>query len=64
MSDEKNIKPRTIKLYDDEWEEFKKLNFGLEAEVSFETDGYKIHEEIKNHDYLLIRYLPYYNNFF
>ncbi len=32
-------------------EEFKKLNFGLEAEVSFETDGYKIHEEIKNHDY-------------
>ena len=32
-------------------EEFKKLNFGLEAEVSFETDGFKIHEEIKNHDY-------------
>ncbi len=32
-------------------EEFKKLNFGLEAEVSFETDGYKIHEEIKQHDY-------------
>lgn len=32
-------------------EEFKKLNFGIEAEVSFETDGYKIHEEIKNHDY-------------
>ena len=32
-------------------EEFKNLNFGLEAEVSFETDGYKIHEEIKNHDY-------------
>lgn len=32
-------------------EEFKKLNFGLEAEVSFETDGYKIHEEIKAHDY-------------
>lgn len=31
--------------------EFKNLNFGLEAEVSFETDGYKIHEEIKNHDY-------------
>ena len=32
-------------------EEFKNLNFGLEAEVSFDTDGYKIHEEIKNHDY-------------
>ncbi|MBR4671193.1 MAG: hydrogenase [Butyrivibrio sp.] len=32
-------------------EEFKKLNYGLEAEVVFETDGYKIHEEIKSHDY-------------
>lgn len=32
-------------------EEFKNLNFGIKAEVSFETDGYKIHEEIKNHDY-------------
>lgn len=32
-------------------EEFKKLNYGIEAEISFETDGYKIHEEIKNHDY-------------
>ena len=32
-------------------EEFKNLNFGIEAEVSFETDGYKIHEEIKTHDY-------------
>lgn len=32
-------------------EEFKMLNFGLEAEVSFETDGYKIHEEIRQHDY-------------
>ena len=32
-------------------EEFKNLNFGLKAEVSFETDGYKIHEEIKSHDY-------------
>lgn len=32
-------------------EEFKNLNFGIQAEVSFETDGYKIHEEIKNHDY-------------
>ncbi len=31
--------------------EFKNLNFGLEAEVSFETDGYKIHEEIRKHDY-------------
>lgn len=32
-------------------EEFKKLNYGITAEVSFETDGYKIHEEIKQHDY-------------
>lgn len=42
----------TPKAYRDRLtEEFKKLNFGLEAEVSFETDGYKIHEEIKQHDY-------------
>lgn len=32
-------------------EEFKNLNFGIKADVSFETDGYKIHEEIKQHDY-------------
>ena len=32
-------------------EEFKKLNYGIEAEVSFETDGYKIHQEIREHDY-------------
>ena len=32
-------------------EEFKNLNFGIKADVSFETDGYKIHEEIKKHDY-------------
>lgn len=31
--------------------EFQKLNFGLAAEVSFETDGYKIQEEIRQHDY-------------
>jgi nitrogenase molybdenum-iron protein beta chain len=30
---------------------FKDLNYGIEAEVSFETDGYKIHNEIKAHDY-------------
>lgn len=42
----------TPKNYRDEIAaEFKKLNFGIEADVSFETDGYKIHEEIKNHDY-------------
>lgn len=42
----------TPKNYRDEiTEEFKQLNYGIEAEVSFETDGYKIHEEIKNHDY-------------
>lgn len=32
-------------------EEFQRLNFGLEAEVSFETDGYKIQEQIRQHDY-------------
>ena len=32
-------------------EEFKKLNYGIEADVSFETDGFKIHSEIKEHDY-------------
>lgn len=32
-------------------EEFENLNFGIKAKASFETDGYKIHEEIKNHDY-------------
>lgn len=30
---------------------FKELNYKIEAEVSFETDGYKIHNEIKAHDY-------------
>ncbi len=32
-------------------QEFKNLNYGIQAEVSFETDGFKIHEEIKQHDY-------------
>jgi nitrogenase molybdenum-iron protein beta chain len=42
----------TPKKYREEiTEEFKKLNYGLEAEVSFETDGYKIHQEIREHDY-------------
>ncbi len=31
--------------------EFQNLNYGIKAEVSFETDGYKIHKEIKEHDY-------------
>lgn len=31
--------------------EFENLNYGIKAEVSFETDGYKIHNEIKDHDY-------------
>ncbi len=30
---------------------FKDMNYGIEAEVSFETDGYKIHNEIKDYDY-------------
>lgn len=32
-------------------EEFKQLNFELQAEVVFETDSYKIHNQIKEHDY-------------
>ncbi|MDE7423008.1 MAG: hydrogenase [Lachnospiraceae bacterium] len=32
-------------------EEFKKLNFDLQAEVVFETDSYKIHNQIQEHDY-------------
>lgn len=32
-------------------QEFARLNFGLAAEVSFETDGYKIHQQIREHDY-------------
>lgn len=30
---------------------FKDLNYGIQAEVGFETDGYEIHQEIKAHDY-------------
>ena len=32
-------------------EEFKKLNYGLVADAVFETDSYKIHNSIKEHDY-------------
>jgi nitrogenase molybdenum-iron protein beta chain len=32
-------------------EEFENLNYGIKAEVVFETDGYKIHNAIKSHDY-------------
>ena len=32
-------------------EEFKKLNYGIEAEVEFTTDSYVIHKEIRDHDY-------------
>ena len=31
---------------------FKDLRYGVEAEVSFETDGYLVHEEIKQNDYI------------
>jgi nitrogenase molybdenum-iron protein beta chain len=31
--------------------EFENLNYGIKAQVEFETDGYKIQEEIKKHDY-------------
>lgn len=32
-------------------EYFNDLNYGIKAEVGFETDGYVIHQEIKAHDY-------------
>lgn len=31
--------------------EFKNLNYGIEAEVDFNTDSYLIHNQIKEHDY-------------
>lgn len=38
-------------MRDDIVKEFNKLNYGLAADVSFETDTYKIHEAIREHDY-------------
>ena len=32
-------------------EEFRKLNYGIQAEVEFTTDSYKIHQQVKEHDY-------------
>jgi nitrogenase molybdenum-iron protein beta chain len=32
-------------------EEFKKLNYGIEAGVEFLTDGYDIHERVKKEDF-------------
>ena len=32
-------------------EEFKKLNYGLQVEVEFTTDSYKVHQQIQEHDY-------------
>lgn len=32
-------------------EYFRELNYGIEAEVGFTSDGYQIHEEIKNTDF-------------
>ncbi len=31
--------------------EFSNLNYGIKAEAVFETDGYKIHQQIEEHDY-------------
>jgi nitrogenase molybdenum-iron protein beta chain len=33
-------------------EYFKDMNYGIEAEVSFETDGYVVHDEIRKADYM------------
>lgn len=49
MSDEKNIKPRTIKMYDDEWEEFKKLKN--------EQDGENVTDR-----QVLLKLMNFYNN--
>ena len=32
-------------------EEFRRLNYGIQAPVVFETDSWKIHKEIREHDY-------------
>ncbi|MDR2648486.1 MAG: hydrogenase [Clostridiales bacterium] len=32
--------------------QFKELRFGIEADISFETDGYLVHEAIRRSDYL------------
>ncbi len=32
-------------------EEYHDLNYGIKADISFETDGYKIHNAIREHDY-------------
>ncbi len=31
--------------------EFQNLNYGIKADVDFQTDGFKIHEDIRQHDY-------------
>nr|MCR5453488.1 hypothetical protein [Bacteroidales bacterium] len=31
--------------------EFQNLNYGIKADVDFQTDSYKIHQEIQSHDY-------------
>lgn len=42
----------TPKTYREEIaKEFEALNYDIKAEVVFETDGYKIHKAIKEHDY-------------
>ncbi len=40
-----------LKYQDDIKRYFKELNDGIEAEVEFTTDGYKIDEEIKSTDF-------------
>ncbi len=39
------------KYREDIEKQFTELNYGIEAKVSFETDGYRIQEEIKSTDY-------------
>jgi nitrogenase molybdenum-iron protein beta chain len=31
---------------------FKDLNYGISAEVVFETDGYKVHEQLRESDFI------------
>ncbi len=39
------------KFQDDIRKYFKDMNYGVESEVAFETDGYKIHKDIRETDY-------------
>lgn len=45
VDDTPKVYQKNIKQY------FEDLNYGIQAEAVFETDGYKIHNAIREHDY-------------